>query len=354
MRLQTLSLLFTLGTPLYTASAQAPTLRKDFTIGCAECGGTLQFSNFHEIAVSSTGEVLVADSDSPMLRAFDGTGRPTWSGGRKGRGPYEYQYVLRLSFHPSGAVDVLDMSAMRVTSLAPDKSTAGSFQLRAFATTAGANGRGGLVLGAESPRGGLDLFRVQSGEVTPVSVPEEPRPAEASAFMGASVALAPDGSLAIVPFNERYRIVRLDAAGRPLPEIVREIERVRRTPEEEAALRARRSGQAGAVRAAAEASRGGTSSGAAVQLIPAAELSLKPHLAVDGLRFDPSGRLWVRTMRGDETRQTIFDVFAPSGALLGSVTVEGRIQHFALGGTWLLTAAENDDGVPQVTRWTVR
>ena len=87
--------------------------------------------------------------------------------------------------------------------------------------------------------------------------------------------------------------------------------------------------------------------------IPAGERGLKPHIAIDGLRYDDTGRLWVHTMRGDETN-TVLDVFAPGGGFLGSVTLPKRITSFALGGSYLATAGENEDGIPVVTVWTVK
>jgi hypothetical protein len=145
--------------------------------------------------------------------------------------------------------------------------------------------------------------------------------------------------------------LRVVWAGAAIPAIERTVERVRRTAAEEAALRARMGRAMGAVRAAAEQAAGRATAGAPV--IHSTDLSLKPHFAVDGLRYDGTGRLWARTMRGDETR-TLFDVFSPSGAFLGTVTVDGEVQHFAFGGRWMLTSGEKADGVPVVTRWTVR
>jgi hypothetical protein len=78
----------------------------------------------------------------------------------------------------------------------------------------------------------------------------------------------------------------------------------------------------------------------------------KPHFDWLGLRYDPMGRLWVKTGRGDESR-TVFDVFAVSGSYLGEVVVAGAISSFSLGGDYLVTAGENEEGVPQVSLWTV-
>jgi hypothetical protein len=53
-------------------------------------------------------------------------------------------------------------------------------------------------------------------------------------------------------------------------------------------------------------------SGASLPLIRPTGSELKPHIAINGLRFDDAGRLWARTMRGNESL-TIFDLFAADG-----------------------------------------
>ena len=338
--------------PAQRAFSQAPTVTRNFTLGCADCGGALQFSSFQTLEISSKGEILVADRDNPMLRLFDATGKPIWSGGQKGKGPGEYQHILRAAFRPDGGLDLVDFTGRRLTTLGPDRKLVSSHTLQTFSTTAGANDKGAIVLGAESPMGTIKVFRVRGRELEPVTVPEIAKPAEGNAFKGSSVDIASNGTLAIIPSNDRYQIVLIDSAGKRLPDITREIERTRRTPAEEQAMRARLRGGMGQMMEAMEKSAGKSSSKAPVPVHGTSDLSLKPHFAVDGLRFDSSGRLWVRTMRGDGTH-TIFDVFSPAGAFLGAVTLDGQVQLFALAGNWLVTSGENADGVPTVTRWTV-
>jgi hypothetical protein len=334
------------------ALAQVPTVTRDFTIGCADCGGALQFSSFQTLEISGKGEILVADRDNPMLRLFDATGKPIWSGGRKGRGPGEYQHILRAAFRQDGGLDLVDFTGMRLTTLGPDRKVVSSHTLQTFPTTAGANEKGAIVLGAESPMGAIKVFRVRGRELAPVPVPEIAKPADERAFKGSSVAIAPNGTIAIIPNNDRYQIILIDSAGNRLTDMIRDIERARRTPAEEEAMRARIRGGMGKMMEAMEKSAGKAPSKAPTPMLEKVELSLKPHFAVDGLRFDSAGRLWVRTMRGDGAH-TIFDVFSPTGAFLGAVTLDSQVQQFALAGNWLVTSGESADGVPTVTRWTV-
>lgn len=103
----------------------------------------------------------------------------------------------------------------------------------------------------------------------------------------------------------------------------------------------------------AEMKKSGHEGKATPPAIPPAERGLKGHITVDGLRYDDGGRLWVHTMRGDETK-TVFDVFSPSGGFSGEVTVPMRVSGFGLGGNLLVTAGENEDGVPVVVVWSIR
>ena len=120
------------------ALSQAPTVTRDFTIGCADCSGALQFASLQTLEISPKGEILVVDRDNPMVRLFDATGKPVWSGGRKGRGPGEYQYILRGAFRSDGGLDLVDFTGMRLTTLGPDHNVVGTQVLQAIADQAGA------------------------------------------------------------------------------------------------------------------------------------------------------------------------------------------------------------------------
>jgi sugar lactone lactonase YvrE len=104
---------------------------------------------------------------------------------------------------------------------------------------------------------------------------------------------------------------------------------------------------------AAEAKKNGGDGKVKPLDIPAGERGLKGHITVDGLRYDDAGRLWVLTQRGDETK-SVLDVFSPAGAFLGEVTVPMRVSGFNLGGSSLVTAGENDVGIPVVTVWAIK
>lgn len=325
--------------------AQVPVLQKVFTIGCESCGGTLEFTSISDVAVNARGDLLVADRNAPLLRQFDATGKPVWQGGVAGKGPGEFTDITRLGWLANGAYNIVDGGGRRITSLAKDHAVLNTTVLTAYPTTAATNDAGVVVVGSEFPRRAFVLNRWKSGALEKIELPV-PAGKPTPNFSGASVAVASNGTMAIWPDQDRYEILRMDANGTNLPAITRAIERVRYTVTEDSMRRARADREMAKMRAM-------TGSKTGPPPIPSGPPPLKAHAWGDGLRFDPKGRLWAHTLHGDE-KHTVLDVFSPTGAFLGSVKIPGEVRQFALGGTWLATAAENDDGVLQVTLWSVR
>src|SRR5690606_12203131 len=128
-----------------------------------------------------------------------------------------------------------------------------------------------------SPSGTIRVFRVRDGNVAPVTMPDIE-----TSVRNSSVAVARNGTIALIPHGDRYQIILLDSAGKRLPDIIRDVERARRTPAEEEALRAKLRGTMGQMKEAMERSTGKSSSRAPSH-IESSQLSLKPHFAVDGL-----------------------------------------------------------------------
>lgn len=324
--------------------AQAPTITRKLTIGCESCGDARQFANIYDVSVSPSGQILVTDRDAPMLRLFDATGRSLWTVGRKGNGPGEYILPYRSTLVDGGVV-VIDMTNSRVTDLDANGKLVGSTTITGFATTVGVTRRADIAFGMDSRAAFRIGHRDPKGSSIRI-VADFP-----GSMLNKSVALAPDGTLAVALDGVKYEIRRLDAAGKVLPPISRAIERPRRSAVEESEYRSRLNRDLSMMQA--EMKKQGHEGKVKPPEIPPAERGLKPHIAVDGLRYDDAGHLWVRTMRGDETK-SVFDVFAPSGVLLGEVTLPTRITQFSLGGPYLVTASESEDGIPIVTLWTVK
>ena len=323
------------------AYGQVPTITPVRTIGCESCGGAAQFGSIWDVSVNASGELLVTDRDAPMLRRFDAAGKAVWTGGAKGKGPGEFSLPIRSALTGQGMV-VVDMTNSRVTELSEAGAVRTTIPIMTMPMAAAANTRGDLWIGNDNFRGLLRLYRRTRDSLI------EQHAVEGSTA-NVALAVAPDGALAAMLNTKKYEIIRFDARGVRQASIVRDIPQVRRTPVEEAEVRQRMSRARGMVAAEAKAQGAKTTT----PVFRPEDLSLKDHLVIDGLRFDPSGRLWVLTQRGNEST-AVLDVFAPAGAFLGSVTVPMKITGFSLGGSYLATAGENEDGVPVVTLWMVK
>ena len=339
------------GTLLVSASqlgAQLPALHRVAEIGCSDCGGVTQFATLTDVSVTDSGSVLVVSSEAPTLRMFDRTGKVLWTSGRVGTGPGEYRLPTRAAVGPRG-IQVVDMTLRRVTRLDAGGKFVSSAPLNGFAASVGARRRTGeIVILLDDFKGTFTLQPwTPSDSGAPIGAVPKSAAANAGTLTIPSIAVAMNGQIVVVRDPAEYSILRLSATGETLGEIRRDIPRVKRTEAEIAAIERRR--QAAAARLNTERSRSGGS--APVLRPPTADL--KPHLAIDGLRFDDAGRLWARTMRGNE-QSTVFDVFAADGRYLGEVVIPAAVGAFALGGRWLVADVESPDGTPRVTLWEVR
>jgi hypothetical protein len=333
------------------AAAQgAPQLERIAVIGCADCGGTAQFAEIADVAVTASGIVWIADREDPRIRAFARSGAPLRAFGRSGRGPGEFTGIGKLFAAADGTIGVIDMLAQRVT------------RVDSLGRYISATQIGGFPADAAAPIGSLEIHVLLSrfapgassvSRLDPKSdrwhivlgpLKDFPR-ADAPGDVR-SLAIAPDGTLAVAEGNDEYRI-RVFPPGSAPRDITRNVPRKLRTKAEMAAMRSRlaRGGDQRAAEATKSAgrARGGTTPD------PPAE---KPHLTWLALQYDPAGRLWARTTRGDEAR-TVFDVFDKALTYVGEVTVAGEVTRYSFAGEYLATASLNGDGIPQVTVWRV-
>ena len=343
-------LLVTLVTVSLNASAQVPTLTRIGEIGCSDCGSAAQFATISDVAATDSGGVLVLSSEAPTLRFFDRSGAVRWTAGRPGTGPGEYRLPIRVVIGPSG-IQVVDMTLRRITRLDPSGKFASSAPLAGFAASVGTRGRTGeLVILLDDFRGTFTLQRwSNSDSAQAVGTVPKSTAAQAGTLTIPSIAVSPAGQIAVLRDPNEYRILVLAPSGETVTEITRDIPRVKRTPDEIAAIERRRQAAADRVRNE-RAQRGG--SGPAVPIRPPSD-ELKPHVMIDGLRFDDTGRLWAKTMRGNE-RTTVFDLFGREGKYLGEVTVPARLGAYAIAGRWFVADVEADDGTPRVTLFEIR
>ena len=333
------------------AGGQIPRLERLTEIGCEDCGDARQLSSTWDVAVNEAGDVLVIDRDAPTLRMFDKAGRPLWGRGRPGSGPGEYRFAMRAGMGPGGMVQVIDMRLRRLTRLAADGAVSKSLTIPFFVAGSAVRGRRGeIVILSDDFKSTGTIHRWLPSSETPTLVTSFTTPPPGEATMSASVAIAPNGDIAYIPTADTYAIHRISSAGQALPNITRDIARPRRTPEELAALKGRMQMVGSAAKSAQESKQSG---GSKSLLSDDDRFAFKPHASTDALRFDDSGRLWVRTMRGTD-KTTVFDVFAPAGAFIGEVTLPARVDAYSLAGSYLATATERADGTPIVVLWSVR
>jgi hypothetical protein len=334
------------------AVGQVPRLQRVIEIGCADCGDARQFASNWDVVVSAAGDVLVVDRDAPTLRLFDKTGRSVWTRGRPGDGPGEYRYAMRAALGTDGTVQVVDMRLRRLTRLAKDGAVAQSLTVPFFpAGVASRPETGELIFLTDDFRGGGTVQRWARSAETPAKATTFATPTPGSGMsVSPSVAIAPNGTIAFLSSADEYRIHRLSPSGDALPDLVRDVPRPRRTPEELAEATRRMGMAQGATKSALEQKKAGASK----SILPTEHsIDLKPHASADGLRYDDAGRLWVRTMRATGNA-TVFDIFAPTGAFIGELTLPAKVEAFSLAGSYLATAMERDDGVPIVVLWSVR
>ena len=329
-------------TPSVLVAQSAPTLKQVGSFGCADCGGPAQFAEVADVAVTPNGTVWVADRDDPRLRAFSPSGRAMKSFGRRGEGPGEFTGIAKIFPAADGTIAVVDMRLFRLTRMDSAGRLLSTVSIKSFPfDAAAAPGSPAVHLLFSRFQPGTSFVRRSDPRVDslmPVLGPltDFPR-AEAPAEVH-SLAVAPDGSIAVGDGGTEYRI-RIYHAGR-WRDIVREIPRKLRTPAELREMLTR--GLGNQHRARAEG-------GQATSALPRE----KPHFEWLGLRYDPLGRLWVKTGRGDESR-TVFDVFSGEGGFMGEVVVPGRVTSISLNGNYLVTAGEDDNGIPRVTLWEVQ
>jgi hypothetical protein len=153
-----------------------------------------------------------------------------------------------------------------------------------------------------------------------------------------ALAAATDGRFAVGDGTMHYRIRIYGDDGRVIRDVGRDIPRTRRTAEEvaeETRRRERSMARANAMRR--QEARG--AGPATRQPVP----EEKPHFMVDALAFDPAGRLWVRTERGD-LRATVFDIFDRDGRYTGELRVNQRLGRFVVGTSFIaaVTFDENE------------
>jgi hypothetical protein len=330
--------------------AQVPTLTRVTQFGCADCEGALLFASVQALTVGKDGRITVVDKADPRVRVFNAQGALVASFGRTGSGPAELRLAMGVNARADGGADVIDMTGRRVVRLGARGEDLGAVAIRGWATGAAtAPGGGQTVITISNPMDSViqlqrvvgdslrDLLRVGPGAF----------PGRTTGIELLSVAVAPDGSLALGDGLMAYRIRRYRGDGSFVSEIVRDVKKVRRTPEEIREITDRRSREMGKMAAMLKA-EGRSSAPMPLPNVPAE----RNYFDIGALQFDELGRLWVRAERA-RAGGTVFDVFDNAGRYLGEVRLPVRMREYALGAGILAGVVTDEMDVQQIGVWRV-
>jgi hypothetical protein len=335
-----------LSTPAIAVAQQAPVrLERVSRIGCVECEGPEMFSGIQTLAVSGN-RVIVTDASAPFVRVFDAGGRTVRAFGRKGSGPGEFQLPIHAGPRAGGALEVYDMTLRRFTRFDSTGAVLSTRLVPGFAVMVVSNAQP-----AESYMITSD-FRSQEQPVLLLADagkepsrllalgPDFPLHAPGEHARTPAFAARPGGGFAVGDGINEYRIRRYDRAGKPLGDIVRTVQRRRKTTEE---LNQERE-QFMRRRTRMQAMRRAEGGPGPINFQPREEWN---HFNIDALQFDETGRLWVRTERGGLTA-TVFDLFDPGGRYLGELRVPEKLRAFAIGSGLLAAKVLDEDEVEYV------
>jgi len=96
------------------------TLVEQASIGTIEGDDAYMFGNVGAIAVTQEGDVLVLDTQVPVIRKYDANGTHLTDIGRSGGGPGEFKSPEAMNLLPDGRIVVRDPGNARITVLDPD------------------------------------------------------------------------------------------------------------------------------------------------------------------------------------------------------------------------------------------
>lgn len=356
MRIPALTLLVVLSWAQASEDLRAqalPTLEPTARFGCLDCTGPHSFVSPQDIAVDADGRIFVLDTDAPMVRVFDSSGRTLLAFGRTGRGPREFQLPIHVGLHADGSFHVLDARLYRLTRFDRAGTELSTRTLAGFPLAATYSAEDDVLFLAttdfRAPTATISALDSRSEARTLLRLePEFPRARDGSPSLFFDLVAAPHGGFTIGAGAFDYRVRHYDAAGGRTGETVREVPRSRRSQTEISRERERRERNRERVARMRTAEGGRSAARPGEPPIP----EEKNHFDSRALGYDAKRRLWVHTQRGGIS-ETIFDVFTPAGGYVGEVRLPVQVQRFALGPGVLAAIVINDDDVTEVVVWRV-
>lgn len=350
MRGWSLLLLLFVGRAL--SAQEAPIrLERVVRIGCVECTGPELFAGIQDLAVTR-GRIYVTDRVAPFIRVFDTQGRALRGLGGRGRGPGEFALPIHLGVRSNGGLEVYDMNLRRFTRFDSAGAVVQTRAITEFAAlvTSTPGGTDSYLLTTDFATVDQPILRLPDGAREPQKLvtltAEFPRHAPGEHARTPAFAARPAGGFAVGDGIAEYRIRIYDRAGQPLNDIVRAIPKPTKTAAELELEKQQMQKRAARMQAMLRAEGGGSPPA----FKPREE---RNHFNIDGIQFDESGRLWVRTERGGASA-TVFDIFDASSRYLGQLRVAERLGTFALGDGMLAAKVTDAEEVEYVGVWRVR
>ena len=300
------------------------------------------FGQIEDVDLLPDGGVVVLDGQARALYVYSPEGRLLRTLAGPGRGPGEIALSAEVEVGPEGRVMVADAGNRRLTLWASDGSRLASRRIDDLPGAAGRwpheliwHGSGVLLkTSGFAPEAPIRFHQVPAdlaGAARLVaSLPTGP---DAVTCLFCPVTVDPGGALVVARGDTLYSIRRLGVDGRMTAEWSRHDRPAARRSDEE--LRRLRS--AAQSRGRAEGGAGASGSFAAFKA------RFGPHT----LDFDPFSRLWTLPAMEDG-RPGTFDVFAPSGTLVATLTVAVPVLRFRIRGRHLVAVSETPIGEPVV------
>lgn len=337
------------------------------TLGRPGAAAEQQFGRVAGATRLRDGSVVVADGQALTLRRFDAAGAFLRAIGQRGEGPGDLRWIDWVKGIAGDSILVWDTSLQRLTvftaqgrlltTVIPERLPAvtdprDGARIRIGVSVIGRFADGSLLTAHRLPLGmsqetGFHADTLILGHLVGRGPPTEVgrllyREAFVYNFPGGSIsgerpfarsgAVATDGRHIHTSDGRAFEVRTFTTSGA----LVR-ISRIRRAP---ALVTAREIAEDKAARLTSESSR----FRAELERINAWLPFPRTKPAFDALRADAAGRLWAQ-VAGDSTRARHWEVFAPTGAWLGTVTTPAGLAVLEIGRDYFLGRTKDEDGV---------
>ena len=312
--------------PSRIASQSGAQVQQIVEVGCASCPGSNE--NLAPVDLAMQGDrIWVLDGFEPFARSFDAAGRHIAAFVLQGEGPAETGTPFGIHYDASGKIVI--HSSLPPSLLTVD-SAHGSHLARVELPL-----RVPLSADYHAPTGTLYLLSFMFGEngarLDRVDVPT----GDFVTILTVEADTAPDGREEPLETRVRHPIAALRSGGFVIGNVWEYRLDIR-------------SDQGQLIR----------SFGRDLEESPSAGHGPRPHFDRYGIRADlDTGLIWVRTLRGDTTAETIFDTFDEAGSFRGSVVVpspsDRNFRSFAVDADRVALIRETSDGTNILSVWRV-